>query len=64
MKLRNHSLAIYTMLLLGTAAFLGGCVTTGMDRTVKTAATIQDVDNELMSRVHHLTPLSWQDNPI
>jgi hypothetical protein len=47
MKLRNHSLAIYTMLLLGTAAFLGGCVTTGMDRTVKTAATIQDVDNEL-----------------
>jgi hypothetical protein len=35
------------MFLLGTAAFLGGCVTTGMDRSVKTAATIQEVDTEL-----------------
>jgi hypothetical protein len=35
------------MLLLGTTAFLGGCATTGMDRAVKTANSIQQVDSEI-----------------
>jgi hypothetical protein len=47
MKLRNHSLAFFTILLLGVAAFLSGCATTGMDRSVKTAASIKEVDNDI-----------------
>ena len=47
MKPRNHSLAFVTMLLLGTAAFLGGCATTGMDRSVKTSNSIQEVDGDI-----------------
>jgi len=49
MRLRNHSLAFFTMLLLGTAAFLflGGCVTTGMDRSVKTSNSIKEVDSDI-----------------
>ena len=47
MKFRNHSLAIYTVLLLGAASFLGGCATTGMDRSVKTSNSIKDMDSEI-----------------
>lgn len=47
MKLRNHSLALCTMLLLGTTFFIGGCATTGMDRSVKTSNSIRDVDSEI-----------------
>ena len=49
MKLRNHSLAFFTMLLLGIAAFLflDGCATTGMDRSVKTSNSIQEVDGDI-----------------
>lgn len=48
MKLRTHSLALITMLLLGgTSTFLGGCATTGMDRSVKTSNSIRDVDSEI-----------------
>lgn len=47
MKFRNHSLAIFTTLLLSTAPFLGGCATTGMDRSVKTSNSIRDVDSEI-----------------
>lgn len=47
MKLRNHSLAFFTMLLLGTAAFLGGCATTGMERSVKTSNSIEEVDSDI-----------------
>jgi hypothetical protein len=47
MKIRSHSLAFFTLLLLGTAAFLGGCATTGIDRSVKTSNSIQEVDNEI-----------------
>ena len=47
MKLRNHSLTLFTMLLLGTAAFLGGCATTCMDRSVKTSNSIQKVDSDV-----------------
>lgn len=51
MNIRNRSLAFCTMLLLGTAAFLGGCATTGMDRSAKTSNSIQDVDNEIRKMV-------------
>lgn len=47
MKLRKHSLAIFTTVLLGTAAFLSGCATTGMDRSVKTSKSIKHVDTEI-----------------
>ncbi len=47
MQFRNHSLALFTVCLLGTASFIGGCATTGMDRSVKTSNSIQDVDNEI-----------------
>jgi DNA repair ATPase RecN len=47
MKLRSHSLALFAMLLFGTAALLGGCATTGMDRSIKTSNSIKDVDSEI-----------------
>lgn len=47
MKLRNLSLTIFAMLLLGSVPFLGGCATTGMDRSVKTSNSIRDVDTEI-----------------
>lgn len=47
MQLKNCSLAIFAMLFLGAAAFLGGCAATGMDRSVKTVNSIDDVDNEI-----------------
>ena len=51
MKLRNNSLTFFTMLLLGTAPFLGGCATTGMDRSVKTSNSIQEVDSEIRNMI-------------
>lgn len=51
MKCRNHSLAFLTMCLLATSTFLGGCTTTGMDRSVKTSNSIQEVDNEIRKMV-------------
>lgn len=47
MKCRNHSLAFLTMCLLASAAFTGGCTTTGMDRSVKTSTSMQEVDHEI-----------------
>ncbi len=47
MKTRNRSLVFLTMLIVGASAFLGGCATTGMDRSVKTSNSIQEVDNEI-----------------
>jgi hypothetical protein len=51
MELRKHSLAFCTLILLGTAAFLGGCATTGMDRSEKTSNSIRDVDSEIRKMV-------------
>ena len=51
MKLRNHSLAFFTTVLLATAAFLSGCATTGMDRSVKTSNSIQHVDTEIKEMI-------------
>ncbi len=47
MKIRKHLLAFFAMLLLGTSTILGGCATTGMDRSVKTSNSIRDVDKEI-----------------
>lgn len=46
MKPRIQSLTLTTLFLLGTA-LLGGCATTGMDRSVKTSTSIQEVDHEI-----------------
>ncbi len=51
MKLKTHSLAIYTMCLFGTASLIGGCASTGMQRSVKASTSIQDVDTELRKLV-------------
>ena len=51
MKLKQHSLAFFALLLFGTTAFLGGCATTGMDRSVKTANSIKDVDSEIRKMI-------------
>lgn len=51
MNLGKHSLPFFTMLLLGTSAFLGGCATTGMDRSVKTSNSIQEVDSEIRKMI-------------
>jgi len=47
MKLRHLPLALITTFLIGTATFMGGCATTGMDRSVKTSNSIRDVDAEI-----------------
>lgn len=51
MKSRNQLLAVFAAVLLSTAAFLGGCATTGMDRSVKTSNSIRDVDSEISKMV-------------
>jgi|SRR6185369_6586387 len=51
MKFRTHSLAVFATLLLSTAPFLGGCATTGMDRSVKTSNSIRDVDGEIKKMI-------------
>ncbi|MBC7962119.1 MAG: DUF2959 family protein, partial [Steroidobacteraceae bacterium] len=51
MKLKNHSLALLTMFLLGTTSFLGGCATTGLDRSVNTSNSIRDVDKEIRKMI-------------
>lgn len=47
MKLGICPLACGTLLLLGTASFLGGCVTTGVARSEKTSSSMQDEDKEI-----------------
>ena len=51
MKIRNHSLVLFAMLLISTAALQFGCATTGMDRSVKTSNSIQEVDNEIRKMI-------------
>ena len=47
MKFRNYSLACCTLVLLGTTTFLGGCATTGVDRSVKASNSMQNEDKEI-----------------
>jgi hypothetical protein len=51
MKFRNHSLAFLTVCLLANASFLGGCATTGMQRSVKASNSIEEVDTEMRKMV-------------
>jgi len=51
MKLKGTSLAVFATLLLCTALFLGGCATTGMDRSVKASNSIKDVDTEIRKMI-------------
>lgn len=54
MQLRNHSLAFLTVCLLATASFLGGCATTGMQRSVKASNSIEEVDRDIRDMVVQL----------
>jgi len=47
MNIRCRTLAFFALLLLGTAVILGGCATTGMDRSVKASNSIKEVDSEI-----------------
>lgn len=47
MKFTTHTLAIYTMCLFGTVSLIGGCASTGMQRSAKASTSIRDVDSEL-----------------
>jgi hypothetical protein len=58
MKTRKFPLALFTMLTIGAAAFLVGCATTGMDRSVKTSSSIQEVDDEIGKMVVQLDKTS------
>ena len=51
MKLGKCSLALCATLLLSTAALMGGCATTGMDRSVKASNSIKDVDSEIRKMI-------------
>lgn len=51
MRLRKPLLAFFTLLLLGAAAFLSGCATTGMDRSVDTSNSIKEVDGEIRKMI-------------
>ena len=51
MKLRSYSQAIFAMILLSTVSFLGGCATTGMDRSEKTTNSIREVDSEIRKMI-------------
>lgn len=64
MKIRNHSLVFSAMLIIGAAACLGGCATTGMDRSVKTSNSIQEVDNEIGKMVIQLDKTSASLNTL
>lgn len=64
MKIRSHSLVFFTTLMIGAAAYLGGCATTGMDRSVKTSNSIQEVDNEIGKMVIQLDKTSASLNTL
>lgn len=49
--MKYHSFALFAALLLGTSTLLGGCATTGMDRSVKTSNSIKEVDTEIRKMV-------------
>lgn len=51
MKIKNHSLAFLTMCLLASATFLDGCTTTGIERSVNTSNSINEVDDEIRKMI-------------
>lgn len=46
MKLRNQPLMFFAMTVLA-AVFLGGCASSGLDRSTKTSNSVKDVDSEI-----------------
>lgn len=54
MKHRNNSPAFLAMLALGSAAILGGCTSTGIDRSTRTSNSIRDVDGEIRNMIVEL----------
>jgi hypothetical protein len=51
MKFGKHSLVLLGILLFSTVTFIGGCATTGMDRSIKTSNSIKDVDSEIRKMI-------------
>ena len=51
MKFKRYSPAVFAMILFSTAAVLGGCATTGMDRSEKAASTMREVDREIRKMI-------------
>jgi seryl-tRNA synthetase len=51
MKFGKKTLALFCMLLFSAVTFLGGCATTGMDRSVNTSNSIKDVDSEIRNMI-------------
>ena len=47
MHIRSRLIVIFALLLFSTTAVLGGCATTGMDRSAKASNSIRDVDIEI-----------------
>jgi hypothetical protein len=47
MKTGIRPLLVSSLFLLGVVPFLVGCATTGMDRSIKTSHSIQEVDKEI-----------------
>jgi chemotaxis protein histidine kinase CheA len=47
MKFRSHLLIFISLFLFAATTLLGGCATTGMDRSVKTTNSIKEVDTEI-----------------
>lgn len=64
MKTTKQTLSLVSVLLFGAAALLGGCATTGMDRSVKTSNSIQEVDNEIGKMVVQLDKTSASLNTL
>lgn len=51
MKCRSYSPAIFALILFSAVSFLGGCATTGMDRSEKAASTMREVDREIRKMI-------------
>ncbi len=51
MHFNKRSLIIFAMFVIGTSTFMGGCATTGMDRSVKASNSIRDVDSEIRKMI-------------
>ncbi|MEI6972245.1 MAG: hypothetical protein WCL44_12120, partial [bacterium] len=54
MKLGKNSPTLLAMLALGTASLLGGCASTGFDRSTQTSNSIGDVDTEIRKVITQL----------
>ncbi len=51
MNLKNYPVAFMSMILLGMLTVLGGCATTGMERSTATVNSIDDVDAEIRKMI-------------